>query len=288
MKLLAKIRSQLTRPKKQLDITIVGSCLSNFVVSSYLAPHLPSDKKIRRLTSALQLRSDIVLELLEQKGMDINLVERFLQVGKWGKNTDQHEYAHWFSSFVRNKCEESQNIGLDAPDLLVMDSLCDIRHSLYQHRNKGWRAFFGNIQFSDADIEQSFRRQFQHIGLLSAEEQLHNVVSLVTYFKNRNKKLRTVYMHFPLNPEYVDDRWIARSSTFELVFNDFLMKSDRNDILSISLPDDLNNPVTEPDHPNYSPQVWNHFYPETYDYFAEHLSRFLLDRNPISKVVRVN
>ncbi|WP_419174971.1 hypothetical protein [Desulfosediminicola sp.] len=283
MQLFSKIRDQFIKPKEHLDITIVGSCLSNFVVSSYLENHLPPNLSIRRLTSALQLRTDIILELLEHKGMDIDLVEHYLKAGKWGKSATQHKYAQWFSSFVLEKCLESRNIHDDCPDLLIMDSLCDIRHSLYAHRSKGWKAFFGNIQFSDASVEKNFTNEFCHIGLLPADEQLKKLIRLVMHFKKRNSSLRVVYMHFPLNPNYVDQKWIARSSHFEMLLNVFLERDKHKDILSISVPEKLNIPVTDPEHPNYSPQIWNHFYPETYNFFAEHISHFILNRKPMFK-----
>ncbi|SDP58498.1 hypothetical protein [Desulforhopalus singaporensis] len=272
--MLRQIVEKIFRTKQKqtnIKVTIIGSCLSNFVVTDYLANCL-DNTEIVRLTSALQLRSDIVLEIIENDSFDYDLVNSFLSCGQWGGCKEKQDYAKWFSSFVMDKVDNCRNIAMDIPDLLIMDSLCDIRHSLYAHKEKGWKAFFGNIQFKDPEVSRQFNEKFQYIGLLDPQTQLDNIVRIYNFFRKKSPKVILCYMHFPMHPNYLDSKWIQRSLEFKALFDEYSKGGKIAQCEIISLPEDRIKPVTDPDDPNYSPQIWNHFYPEVYQFFSEKIS----------------
>lgn len=264
---------------EEVKITTIGSCLSNFVVSDYLEQKFQPQKSIVRLSSSLQLRTDIVLNLLQRNKFDIELVEKFLGAGSWGKDAQKEEYAQWFSTFIKSKIDESQSLPNDEPDLVVMDSLCDIRHSLYEHRKSRWPVFFGNIQFNSEEDRKHFDSQFKFIGLLSPEEQIQNVKQIYDFFRAKKRKVVFVYMRFPLSEKYLEDKWLERDQVFSEKFKKDISHWGDGVFHYIEVPPGLINPVADPTHPNYSPQVWNHFYPPTYEFFAESIANIFMKRN---------
>lgn len=264
----------------ELKVTTIGSCLSNFIVTNYLQEQLPKGWNRKKLTGALQLRSDIVLDLLRQKNIDLELITKYLDAGIWSDQSDKQEYASWFSNFIKEKVTSSASLAADVPDLLVMDSLCDIRHGLYRNNDAGWKAFFGNIQFSNTELEQDFARNFEFIGFLSPEEQLANLFAIYDYFVAKNPNLKLVYMQFPLHPDYMEEKWLQRSEKFAATIRQGLLTTTRK-IFFLTLPAILLKPLTDPTHPNYSPQIWNHFYPEVYQYFANEISTIVTESHKI-------
>ncbi len=57
------------------------------------------------------------------------------------------------------KTKDAHNIKDDILDLIVMDSLCDIRHNLYTYRD-GWKTMLGEIKFRDQKISKQFNEDF--------------------------------------------------------------------------------------------------------------------------------
>ncbi len=261
-----------------LKITLLGSCLTNFVINHHLVQeNTKNNISIKVISQVLQQRSDVIVDLIDGKQPDIKLIQYYLAHGDWDSrkisvNGVEIKYAKWFTSHLVQKIKDAHNIKDDIPDLIVMDSLCDIRHNLYRYRD-GWKTMLGKIQFMDQKISKQFNEDFKFIGLLSAEETIENIYYIANYFINKNNSLKIAYIHFPISTEYLDAKWYNRGEKIKSRMYQLRKELGRNHFLEIEIPNNLTQPVTDPSHPHYSQEIWNHFYPDTY----KHCSKLILE-----------
>jgi len=240
---------------KTLEITGIGSCLTE-MVTGYLDRQLVSQSS--------QQRSDVVADFTRGIFPDKDIISRYLTVGKWPEN--KAEYAQWFTAYTLKKIASSQQIIHDTPDILILDSLCDIYHHLYEHREKGFKALIGNIAFDDEATQKAFDNEFKFIGLLTPEQIRDNLRIIFDFFLDKNPALQIFYMHFPFAKEYLEPKWLERADALHEVLTP-LHQEYHNGFTEISIPPEQIKPITDPADPHYSPKIWNHFYPEVYQYF---------------------
>jgi hypothetical protein len=83
-------------------------------------------------------------------------------------------------------------------------------------------------------------------------------------------------MHFPLLDGYphpeIKEKDRELKEALQKIRQDF---GSKRFLLIDNIPPHLCVPLTDPTHPNYSSDIWNHFYPEMYDFFTDRIAAFL-------------
>lgn len=247
---------------------MIGSCFSGFLkkpltelsVSQKYAGISPPEF----LTHTIWHRIDTIADILDNKIMDVQLVKYFIHNGKWHSATAKD--SEWFAREIVSQNENALNVAGDVPDLLIIDSLSDLRHSLYRHKKYGWKCFLGRIYFEQSDIQERFDSEFEFIYLLDLQDTKRYINAVMHFFKSRNKNLKTVYVHFPATTGYIEDKWVSRAEELKKAVQQVAHDLDEREFYNLILPEDVVKPITDPSHPNYSPQIWNHFHDEAYGY----------------------
>jgi hypothetical protein len=254
-------------------VTIVGSCFGSFLrralddLTGPGAGRFPAYLKYR--THTVWQRVDAVVDLLEGRVPDHALVRHYIAHGRW--EAGDPRYARWFAREILREGRKAVRVGGDRPDLLIFDSLSDWMHRLYRHRQEGWKCFLGRIRFDQPDVAAQFAGDFEFIELLEPGEAARCMLRIVDYFRARNANLRTVYIHFPAPAGHLAQRWLDR----DLALREAVARAgDRlgpRDFLQVVVPPEKVRPITDPAHPDYSPQVWNHFHAEAYEHCARRI-----------------
>ena len=266
--------------KELRRVTLIGSCFSGFLkrpLQALAASHkYPAMGPLEFQTHTIWQRIDSIVDIINGNIPDRALVQFYLDNGHWEldrplgiKISHAIRDSRWFANAILDENLKAIHLVNDTPDLLIFDSLSDWRHPLYRHRRHDWKCFLGKILFDRKDIEERFLKDFDFIKLLDLNDINRCIKSIMGFFKARNKDLKTVYIHFPATPGYLDYKWVARAEelqrTVALLKNEF----DKSAFHQLIIPKDRVKPLTDPAHPNYSKDVWNHFYEEVYDYCAE-------------------
>jgi len=275
------IRLRLNRLRnKKVNITSLGSCFSGFVVQRLLLR--PGLNFAPRLNSVLHARSDVAVDLIKGIRPDIKLVESYLKQGNWGNNNEKVQvkgkeitFAEFLTNEILSRYEHGQEFAADTPDLVIVDSLHELITNAYNHREGGWKVIFGHITFEDKEIKDKFNRDFEYIGDLEAHETCENVLKVYEHFSSRNRNVKIVFMHFPLLPEYAPKKLFERDLKLRPFINELSGKIPKNRFSQIEIPVSQIVPLLDKTYPNYSFQVWNHFYEDTYDYFADAILKSL-------------
>ena len=220
-------------------------------------------------TQTVWQRLDSIVDILNNKVPDHELVKGYIDNGHWDNAVET--CSEWFSRTILEQNNKALQIVNDNPDLLIIDSLSDWSHSLYKHKKYGWKCLLGEIVFTQQDIEDRFNAEFEFIGLLDIKDVKRYLTEIIGFFKAKNGNLKTVYVHFPVPVGYLEEKWSDRSE--ELIKTVAVLGGDlgQREFFQIVVPQDIVKPITDPSHPNYSPQVWNHFEDEVYEYCARRI-----------------
>jgi hypothetical protein len=254
-------------------VTIIGSCFSAFLKKSL--DHLTAPgawrllKPLKYQTHTTWQRVDSIVDILNGRVPDHALVKHYISHGHWESADPQ--YARWFARTVLTESRKAVGVVRDHPDLLIFDSLSDWMHRLYRHRRDGWKCFLGRIRFDRQDVAKRFAEDFEFIELLDTREAGRCLQEIVGFFRARNAGLRTVYIHFPVPAGYLAQRWADRDRELQEAVARAGSPFGSRDFLQVVIPSDKVRPITDPTHPNYSPQVWNHFHGEAYEFCARRI-----------------
>jgi len=260
-----------------INLTLMGSCLTNFVVKHYLAEYAKDmGINFKVLTSVLQQRSDAIVDMLNGVAPDVETVEHYLSKSvDNGKdvmiNGVKTNYSKWFAKQLFEKINGSISVNKDSPDLIIFDTLCDVRHNLYRSKEFGWKVLMGKLNFSDKNIEYDFTKNFEFIGLITPEETISNLEKIFNFFNKINHKLKLIVICFPFDHRYVESRWVDRGDRLKIGANELKNKLPPDSIHIIEFPVNKIKPVEDPSHPNYSPEIWNHFLSSTYKYCSSRI-----------------
>lgn len=252
----------------KLEITAVGSCLCLFV-NKQLKMRMPVF-----INSHLWARSDSACDYMEGRTADPNLIGHYLSRGVWNHpkvaiiGGKEVSYARYYADSILGRYIAGAEFLKCRPDVLLMDSYFDQYTTYYQHKN-GWRAFFGRIGFENKEIEEEFNQIFTYIGRIDAAETVKNVQKLSTHFLTRSPKIKIFYMHFPLLPGYLPEKVYRQDEMIRKEIAGIAPEIPNFFILDIPISKVV--PLTDASHPNYSVEIWNHFYPEVYDFFADRI-----------------
>ncbi len=252
-----------------LGITGIGSCFSEMVINCLLEHNLYVENEAlnwQLCAKSVQQRSDVVADFTQGIFPDTNIIQHYLSRGKWLEH--KVEYAKWFTNYTLQQISQSIYVIDHTPDILLLDSLCDVRHTLCQHQKKKFKALLGNVDFDDVQTKAAFDSDFTFIGLLTPEQSKINLEIIFNFFLKKNPDLQIFYMHFPFMERYLEAKWLERAAALQNTLTE-LHDVFRNNFTEIRISPELVKPITDPLHPNYSPQVWNHFYPEVYNKFAQ-------------------
>jgi hypothetical protein len=278
-------RNFLNNRQNTKQITLLGSCFSNFTVNHHLIP-LAKSKKIPLTvqTTALQQRSDILIDLINDLKPDPNLIKYYLSKKKDGDEKvliqgKKVDYAKWYAKYLMQKIEAGKNVKDDTPDFIVMDSLCDIRLNLYKHTKENWKVLLGKMPFNDTKVTARFKEDFEFTGLLNPAETAYNVEEIFNYFYKKNQSLQLVYIYFPIDTQYLEQRWFDRGQQIKSAISNLKKNFPANKLIDIEIPPDLVTPIADPSHPSFSPEIWNHFYPKTYQYCSEIILKLAKQQN---------
>ncbi len=254
-----------------LGITGIGSCFSEMVINCLLEHNLHATNKAlnwQLCAKSVQQRSDIVAGFIQGIFPDIHIVRYYLSRGKWPEH--KAEYAKWFTNYTLQQTSQSIYVIDHTPDILLLDSLCDVRHTLCQHQKKKFKVLLGNVDFDDVQTKAAFDRDFTFIGLLTPEQSKMNLEIIFNFFLRKNPNLQIFYMHFPFMERYLEAKWLERAAALKSTLTG-MHDVFRNNFTEIIISSEQVKPITDPLHPNYSPQVWNHFYPEVYQKIAQRI-----------------
>ena len=150
---------------KALEVSLLGSCLTNFVVNHHLVHEARENNlSIKIVSQVLQQRSDVIVDLLNGIKPDVELIKYYLTQGDWDSreisvNGKKIKYAKWFTNHLVQKIKGANKINVST-GIIVIDSLSDIRHSVYRHRH-GWKTMLGKIKFKDQSISRQFNEDFE-------------------------------------------------------------------------------------------------------------------------------
>jgi hypothetical protein len=276
-----------------VKVTMIGSCFCGFLKKPLtelsVSQNYTGIAPLEFQTHTIWHRIDTIVDILDNKVLDDQLVKYFIEKGKWHSRGERN--SEWFAREIVSQNENARKIVNDVPDLLIFDSLPELRHSLYRHKKYGWKCFLGAICFEQSDIQERFDSEFEFIHLLDVEDIKRCIKAITHYFKSKNKNLKTVYIQFPATAGYIEDKWVARAEELKKAVKQLENELDKRQVYHLIFPEEMVKPITDPSHPNYSPQIWNHFHAEAYDYAANRIlewytqksrSRFL--RNSLPKV----
>ncbi len=268
-------------PNAPKNITLLGSCFTNFTVNC----HLIEKSKIKKIaievqTSVLQQRSDIIVDLLNDLTPNQDIVKYYLNKKEDGGKKiiiqgKEVSYSKWFAKHLMQKIDEAKNIKNDLPDVIVMDSLCDIRHNLYKHVKEKWKVLFGKMLFKDPQIITKFKNTFEFTGLITSDETANNVKNIFDYFFKKNPSVKLIYIYFPISTKYLGQRWFDRGQNIKNAVLELKSMIPYDNLIDIEIPFDIIKPIDDSSHPNYSTEIWNHFYPETYEYCSEKIFKYI-------------
>ncbi len=259
-------------PKK---ITLLGSCFANFTVNQYLIRKSINKKQAFEVqTNVLQQRSDVIVDLINDITPNQDIIRYFLDKKEGGEKKiliqgKKVDHAKWFANHLMQKIDAGKNVKDDVPDIIVMDSLCDIRHNLYKHKKEKWKVLLGEMVFNDPKITVKFKEEFEFIGLISPSETANNVEKVYDFFYQKNRFVKLFYIHFPIDTQYLEQRWFDRGQEIKKFTSGLKNIIHANYFIDIEIPPDLVKPIADSSHPNYSSEIWNHFYPETYEYCSK-------------------
>ncbi len=87
--------------------------------------------------------------------------------------------------------------------------------------------------------------------------------------------MKIAYIHFPISTEYLDVKWYNRGEKIKSKMYQLRKGLGMKHFLEIEIPSNLTQPVTDPSHPHYSQEIWNHFYSNTYKYCSKLILDFI-------------
>ena len=230
------------------------------------------------LNAHLAVRSDSACDYMDRKIADSKLIEYYLARGMWDGPKEaliggkEVSYTKFFAETVLKRYLDGADFLKYRPDVLLMDSHFDQYTNLFRHKD-GWRAFFGRIGFVDKEIEKEFIKSFKYIGRIDAKESARNVQRLSSYFHAKNPQIKIFYMHFPLLPGYLPTNVYKQDQMIRQEIDSISSKIPN--FFALSIPISKVAPLTDTSHPNYSSEIWNHFYPEVYNFFADRIVEIL-------------
>ncbi len=128
--------------------------------------------------------SDVVADFTMGIFPDTNIIRHYLSRGKWIEH--KVEYAKWFTNYTLQQISQSIYVIDHTPDILLLDSLCDVRHTLFQHRKKKFKALLGNVDFDDVQTKAAFDSDFTFIGLLTPKQSKINLEIISNFFLKKN------------------------------------------------------------------------------------------------------
>ncbi len=258
-----------------MKITAIGSCFSGFIKKPIVERFSNSGfGQVEFLTNTMWQRVDSIVDILSGNVPDYELIKFYIENGFWERKKPLGiEVNHgikdskWFATRILEENGKAAKIVNDLPDILLFDSLSDWRHPLYKNRKNPWKCFLGKINFRDRRIQDRFEREFEFIRLLDLEDLNRCINSVEGYFRERNERLMTFYIHFPALTSYLEEKWILRAH--DMVEQVSKLKGENKNFYQIVIPEEKVKPITDMFHPNYSVEIWNHFYDEVYEYCAD-------------------
>ena len=245
----------------RFKITTIGTCFCNFTFKQ-LNTKIPIT-----LINHLWARSDGVVDLLDGIRPDLKLIKYYFSHGHWDLEGWETRHQKDMFQTVLSWYQQEVDIRKDRPDILLFDSLYEQRHQFYQHRRDKWKAYFGKLYFDNSNVERAFENDFEFIGRIDPMEAARNISGICSYFRSRNPNVKIFYLHFPLLFDYAEPEIIERDAKIRDAISE--LQSEYFHIIAIPVP--KVKPLTDPAHPNYAPQIWAHFYPEVYEYFADRI-----------------
>jgi len=105
---------------------------------------------------------------------------------------------------------------------------------------------------------------------------------IIDYFKSKNSNLKTVYIHFPAMSAYLDDKWVERAEELKRKVSLLANEINGQDFYQLIIPQNKVIAITDPSHPNYSKDIWNHFSDEVYNYCAQSIVEWCVERHSLS------
>jgi hypothetical protein len=259
-----------------MRVTMIGSCFSGFLKNSFTAladsGNYPCVWPIEFETATVWQRVDAIVDIIHNNVPDRCVIEYYLDRGHW--NIQSHSpsnFSEWFTREILAQGDKARELVLNRPDLLIFDSLTDWRHSLYRNKKYGWKCFMGKLHFDQPEVEEKFNAEFEFIELLPLSSVNSCIKTIMRYFQSKNSNLKTVYVHFPATPEYLEEKWIVRAKALQDMVFRLTQQLDPKVFLQLSIPAEKVIPITDASHQNYSWQIWNHFHDEAYDYCAKRI-----------------
>lgn len=268
----------------KVNVTFIGSCFGGFLQEQFSRKAATGScaHGFNFQTSTMWQRVDAVVDIINGNIPDHDLVNFYIQNGYWESNSPlgievKHPIttSEWFARAILNENIKAEGIVNDTPDLLVFDSLSDWRHPLYRHRRGNWKCFLGRILFKDEKIAERFNNDFEFVQLLDVRDINCCLKTVIGFFKRKNPGLKAAYIHFPAMPDYLENKWVKRAAELESEVAHLKNELGEKRFYQLIIPRDMVRPITDPAHPHYSKDIWNHFEAEVYEYCADSILEWI-------------